>query len=408
MMYSLLSLIILILPSTPNIQVYFEEDTLSKKLAYFISNAQYSLDICFHQFYDYEVIDSTLSAWNRGVKVRVITEHDYINYNGTQELEDAGIPVIDEGIGGNSTDHRMHNKFIIRDFRDQDTTNNAVWVGSFNASGFTHADNAILVKSYALSRIFEAEFNQMWGDTGDTPNGVYALTGSNKHDECPFHQVNVDGTLLEAYFSPYNRIQNHILDYINLAQSEIDFLMFTFTNYAIYDAMGMRFMNDSVMVYGVLDYDLEHDWNRDAYNYFNQHNIPVVWDNYDSGHGSLLHDKVMIVDDSIVFMGSYNFTLRADTSNDESCVIIHSPEIATLYKNEFTKLYYEEVNEQSPHNLCRNKPVILKSNDLLRLLQHKSFTILRPDGSIIHNLYNIKGVVFLKSDKTWQKLLIIR
>jgi len=93
-MYSLLSLILLILPSTPNLQVYFEEDTLSKKLAYFISNAQYSLDICFHQFYDSVVVESTLSAWNRGVKVRVITEHDYITYNGTQELQNAGIPVM--------------------------------------------------------------------------------------------------------------------------------------------------------------------------------------------------------------------------------------------------------------------------------------------------------------------------
>ena len=406
------SIIMAMLLLSPNIRVYFEGDTLAKKLSYFVAGAQSSLDICFHQYYDEEVIDSTLSAWQRGVKIRVITEYDYSDYYGIQRLKDAGITVIDEGYGANTTAHRMHNKFIIRDYRDADTLNDVTWVGSFNASGTEMADNAIIVKSYAFSKIFETEFNQMWGDTDDTPNPAYARTGSNKYDQNYYHSITVDNVLLEVYFSPYNRVANIVLDRINYGTSqELDFMMFTFTNYDIYDAMGRRF-NDGIIVYGVLEG--QQVYNRNAYDYFQQHGIPVVWDNYNSGNGTYLHDKVLIVDDSVVLTGSYNFTISADTSNDESFVVIHSPEIASLYKNEFIARYEEtgHVYGISEHMFAREsfqkRGTLINRRDFIVLFAKIKGFAFRPDGRIIHNPYLISGAVIYRENGVWKRAIIVK
>ena len=395
----------------PDIQVYFQSDTLSKKLSYFIGEAQSSLDICFHQFYDEEVVDSTLSAWQRGVKIRVMTEYDYSDYYGVQRLKDAGIPVIDEGYGANTTAHRMHNKFIVRDYRDNDTTNDILWMGSFNASGTTMADNVMVIKSAALSHIFEVEFNQMWGDTDDTPNPAYSRTGSNKYDQNSYHEVIVDNISISAYFSPYNRISNFVLDLINQSTHEIDFLMFTFTNYSIYDAMGTKHTY-GIYVYGVLEG--QQDYNRSAYDYFQAHNIPVYYDNFNSGNGTYLHDKIMIIDDSIVLTGSYNFTHSADTSNDESVLIVHSPEIANLYKTEFIKRYNEtghiyDVNEFSPFKHSPNlKTVCMNQKDFITFFrQHRGF-VFHTDGRIIHNPNLFRGIALFKEKGTWEKVLVIK
>ena len=52
-----------------------------------------------------------------------------------------------------------------------------------------------------------------------------------------------------------------------------------------------------------------------------------------------MHHKVIIIDDSIVITGSYNFTANAETQNDENILVIHSPDIAADYLKEFEKIY---------------------------------------------------------------------
>jgi phosphatidylserine/phosphatidylglycerophosphate/cardiolipin synthase-like enzyme len=52
-----------------------------------------------------------------------------------------------------------------------------------------------------------------------------------------------------------------------------------------------------------------------------------------------MHHKVIIIDDQIVVTGSYNFSQSAKTRNDENTLIIHSPEIAEIYKQEFERVW---------------------------------------------------------------------
>jgi phosphatidylserine/phosphatidylglycerophosphate/cardiolipin synthase-like enzyme len=52
-----------------------------------------------------------------------------------------------------------------------------------------------------------------------------------------------------------------------------------------------------------------------------------------------MHHKVIIIDDQIVITGSYNFSKSAKTRNDENTLVIHSPEIAGLYREEFERVW---------------------------------------------------------------------
>jgi phosphatidylserine/phosphatidylglycerophosphate/cardiolipin synthase-like enzyme len=61
---------------------------------------------------------------------------------------------------------------------------------------------------------------------------------------------------------------------------------------------------------------------------------------YDSNKANM-HHKVFIVDKSIVITGSYNPTNNGNTRNDENILIIHDPEIADLFNQEFESVWSE-------------------------------------------------------------------
>ena len=47
----------------------------------------------------------------------------------------------------------------------------------------------------------------------------------------------------------------------------------------------------------------------------------------------------MIIDDKTVITGSFNFTQTANDANDDNVLVIDSPAVATLYNQEFDKVY---------------------------------------------------------------------
>ena len=51
----------------------------------------------------------------------------------------------------------------------------------------------------------------------------------------------------------------------------------------------------------------------------------------------MLHHKVIILDDSTVILGSFNFSSNATDSNDENLVIIHDAGIAGQYVTEYNR-----------------------------------------------------------------------
>ena len=58
------------------------------------------------------------------------------------------------------------------------------------------------------------------------------------------------------------------------------------------------------------------------------------------GNKYTMHHKTIIIDDSTVITGSFNFTATADNANDDNILIINNaPTVASLYLQEFARVY---------------------------------------------------------------------
>jgi phosphatidylserine/phosphatidylglycerophosphate/cardiolipin synthase-like enzyme len=90
-----------------------------------------------------------------------------------------------------------------------------------------------------------------------------------------------------------------------------------------------------VRVAGVLDESQARSNIGGEYLNFLENGVDVRLDGNPAG----MHHKVIIIDCRTVITGSYNFSSNARTRNDENTLILHSPEIAALYEQEFERVW---------------------------------------------------------------------
>ncbi len=55
--------------------------------------------------------------------------------------------------------------------------------------------------------------------------------------------------------------------------------------------------------------------------------------------GGLMHNKFCVIDDLIVYTGSYNHTDSASTKHDENYIVVKDIGIAHIYETQFQKLW---------------------------------------------------------------------
>jgi phosphatidylserine/phosphatidylglycerophosphate/cardiolipin synthase-like enzyme len=213
----------------------------------------------------------------------------------------------------------MHNKFWIFDSR-------TVWTGSTNvtASGiFQQNNNVIVVHSPDVAAIYEREFAEMW-------EGQYGPQSPSTADQ---QSAVVNGTPIQIYFSPEDEVMTRIIPIVRGAQTNVRFLAFSFTDQPLAQAMIDR-AGRGVNISGVFEKvgsETESAQLRSLY----CANVPARQD----GNPRFLHDKLIVVDNRYVITGSFNFSANATESNDENVIIIDNPQIASLYMQEFDKVW---------------------------------------------------------------------
>ena len=286
-----------------------------------IDAAQKSIHIASFEFDLTSVADALIRAHERGVDVRWVTDDEHgteadeePGHGQFEMLEDDGIEIKDDQRGA-----LMHNKFWIFD-------REIVWTGSTNITEngiFKQDNNVIVVHSPALAEIYEREFDEMW-------NGEFGPTSTSTVDE---QSVIVSGTQLQVLFSSEDDVAEHILPYLEAAQTSIRFLAFSFTH----DAMGEAMRNRSdagVDVMGVF----EKTGSSTEYSELGMMYCAGMAARRDE-NPSFLHHKVIVVDNRIVITGSLNFSDNANESNDENVLIVDNAEIAKLYTQEFDRIW---------------------------------------------------------------------
>ena len=135
-------------------------------------------------------------------------------------------------------------------------------------------------------------------------------------------------------FSPDDGVQKSFVELIENAQENIYFMAFSFTADEIGDAIRAR-AQDGVVVKGVMEDDQVNSNTGTEFDPFMQAGLDILRD----GNDGQMHHKVVIIDESIVILGSYNFSNSAETRNDENLLVIYNLEIADQFIEEFQRVY---------------------------------------------------------------------
>lgn len=315
------------------------------KLLTRINNAMLSIDMALYSLNDLtQVRDALINAKLRGVKIRFVYDNR-TNQALVSELVAAGIPMIKRP----TSSGLMHNKFFVFDYRGGTShTDCWVWTGSTNLTNqqmFDDANNVIEIQDRTLAAIYTREFEEMWGSATDLPISSRSKFGSQKTDNVP-HLLNVNGTRVEAYFSPGDNGTTQIQNLIN-TNFDYDclFSILAFTDFNIANRMKARHIPGTRNVRGVFDRDTAGGVFREMIGYG-----PFAWNPPADVIRSMVesyqyHHKYMIIDpfntgsNPAVETGSYNYSNAANNSNDENFLIIYSARIANLYAQEWYKRY---------------------------------------------------------------------
>jgi phosphatidylserine/phosphatidylglycerophosphate/cardiolipin synthase-like enzyme len=291
-----------------------------------IDAAKKTIDLTSFDFTLPSFTNALENAFKRGVKVRVVLDE----VNGSHQLKasenpsgqvldtlntltNAGISVVD----GGRADGLMHNKIIIVD-------SSILFMGSWNMSyndTFRNNNNLLKITNPDLIANYQAKFNELFVDHRF---GVKAQVGALHPN------LVIDGIQVENYFSPVDKVMDKLVAYVNNAHKSVRFMIFTFTDARLSAAMIAK-AKAGVSVEGVIE---DRDSSHGALVPLFCAGLPVKVD----GNKYTMHHKVIIIDDSIVITGSFNFTVTADKANDDNVLVIHSPEIANQYLQEYGRV----------------------------------------------------------------------
>lgn len=258
--------------------------------------------------------NALIRSKDRGVKVRVIIESDYLDANRSnlQSLIDAGIPII-----GDQEKGSMDNNFIVID-------NKEVWTGSiiFTRKGIYHGYNNLLnIRSQELAENYNREFDEMFINSAFGPNVV---------PDTPNPIVTMEGTQIEVFFLPDDLFAARLTELLNNAQSSIVFTAVSFSSEEFGDLIRKR-AGEGIRVLGVIDNFVPDPTRTSQYELFRAAGLDVRLGKPDI----VLFENVLIIDSKTVIVGTYDFSKRAELINDGNVLIIHNEAVASKFMDEF-------------------------------------------------------------------------
>lgn len=298
-----------------------------------IQNAQSTIDVAAYNNNRPTIVAALSEAHDNGVQVRYITDDGTLNSALSDPSPEFSV------IYGNQGSPLMHNKFMVFDAdSEQDSW---VFMGSMNLTTQNIAEdynNVLFIQDQSLARTYELEFEEMWGGEGPTPLFGAIKFGEDKLDNTP-HLFNINGTMVESYFSPSDNTTNKIIDAIESADSDLEFAILSFTKNEIGTAVRDAH-NGPANVRGIMesigDQGNEFDW-------LTSQGVNLI--HHDLTHQ--IHHKYAIIDatnpasDPMVVTGSHNWSAGAEDRNDENTLIVHSARVANIFLQEFEARWCE-------------------------------------------------------------------
>jgi phosphatidylserine/phosphatidylglycerophosphate/cardiolipin synthase-like enzyme len=172
--------------------------------------------------------------------------------------------------------------------------------------------------------------------------------------------VNTGADWWEVYFTdpvnvknPQNwqgSIEGRLIERINAAQTSIHIASFEFDLTPVAEALiaakkrgvDVRWVTDDESGLGA-----DEDPGRGQFAMLQKAGIEVRSDD----RSALMHNKFWIFDDKILWTGSTNITESGIFKQNNNTVVIHSPELATIYEREFQEMWDGKFGPKSPSQL---------------------------------------------------------
>ena len=306
------------------IEVYFNDPyhnerdrTIQDMILKDIKGAKNTIDLATYNYTDTKTAQALIDAVHRGVKVRMVIDEDNYNKKVVDQLHDGGVKIISAKSEG-----LMHAKYIIIDGK-------IVISGSANMTlaSFSYDNNFMIrLESPDAAKVFTAEFEEMYED-------LIFGEDSPKTKAASAIKLN-DGTTVYIRFSPDDGIDDMIESLIQAANDSVYMLAYSFASRDIAERLRAA-DDDGLDVIVICEDSKAYTDGGGQCGPLSDAGLQVYVDGYPD---NLMHEKVIILDDSVVIAGSYNFTRSADKRNDEQVLVIQSKDIAKLFLAEFDKI----------------------------------------------------------------------
>ncbi len=273
-----------------------------------IQEAKVSIDGYFYSFNDLEMLIALREATNRGVMLNLIGDRE-------EEYEEAkkfSIPIRKWNESG-----IHHVKVLIFD-----KTKAFFGTGNFSGHGLIRDNNAYWVwnlKEEEGNRLIEhLELKQKSGDFRSSAGNLIFAPEAGK------------------------QIQDILVDSIEKAKFQIQFLIFTHYDPVISYAL-LRASRRGVKVEGIYNQPInpEGQWLSKHLSFPSQIYLEENEDfEIRNGvfYGGLLHHKTMIIDNTNVLVGSYNYTVSARDDNRELFTSFQNPAIVQEFAREWARV----------------------------------------------------------------------
>lgn len=281
-----------------------------------IDAARLSIDVAAYSLTLNSVRNALLNAHDRGVTVRMVMESTNMDSSDMEILLEAGVPIV-----GDENDGLMHDKFMVIDKSE-------VWLGSMNftdSGAYDDSNHIMRIRSTKMAENFTKEFDEMFLENS---------FGDNVRRETPHPTLTIDSTRVDTFFSPDDGVVSAIYALLSEAEESVYFLAFSFTTNELGDIIREK-AEAGLTVRGVMDEEQVKSNQGTEYDPFKQADLDVRIDGIDGQ----MHHKIFIVDESIVVLGSYNFSRAAEERNDENLLIIYNKAIAQQFMMEFQRVW---------------------------------------------------------------------
>lgn len=294
-------------------------DNLEEPIIDFIGAAEKELLVSVQELDHRPIADALIAARRRGVQVRVILEQDYLREAkpppdddlGTQEINRELLTrILRVGVDAKAdyNPNIFHQKFIVRD-------RTATLTGStnFTTTGVTKNLNHIaILDDVEVAREYAREFRQM-------RKGIFGKR-SLEVPRKPLEDHFVDGVRIKPLFAPDHAPEMEFIKQMIKAENRIDFAVFTFSQSSGIDDALVNARQKGLQVTGILDRrQANQTWA--AKNTLTTGDVTLHRNRTGTGVRKV-HHKLMVIDDALTIIGSFNYTGPANLLNDENIMVL--------------------------------------------------------------------------------------